>query len=646
MDTLTIVKLALFLPFALMLTIFAIIYLINGYRKNLGRSLISLGATAAAVIASLLLAKGISWIAAPLLAKAVPAELLSNFAELGSFADGLVQGAIEVVLSFLLFGLFFIISLAVLKSLGKKISWDGLNADTVGSRLAGMGVRAVDAVLVTVMLLLPLYGTIAMVAPPAAALARISADTAQPQQRGNASPDAPEAEENEELMILEAVADHPALIPYKFGPGSWVYSGLSSFSMNGKSVDVNAAAQSLEGLLDRVQVVQAAVETEDEQVILDAVQEVIDYTRKNVIHQRWSYNMVMALVGELDAQVELHAEELAEEEEVQAMYDQLRPLLDMSFEEYKQNGEALLGFADWLLSVYDQYSDIDDVAKAEQLMQELYTRIGDLLNCSEQATGLKRILLQQAAQKMFDTMPDLDDPSAADYYAARGDLPNTAAAFIGAYYGDGIVAEKDRFAEAVAFLNLTEATDAWDAAESFVRHPLFGADAVLDTFDENLYIYGNESIPCPELAQRKDLIKKLDKMLRECEKASAITAPSFRDEAYSLLLSELYADQNSNIHIIYPGLSEDGDFPLSGNVVTTTCIAEGEDGKKYVIPAELMDQLKDGTLVLDEETIQKYNLQPANDILFPSDDEDTNLHFGGSFDDETGEVQIGIITAP
>ena len=53
-----------------------------------------------------------------------------------------------------------------------------------------------------------------------------------------------------------------------------------------------------------------------------------------------------------------------------------------------------------------------------------------------------------------------------------------------------------------------------------------GADAVLDTFDENLYIYGNESIPCPELAQRKDLIKKLDKMLRECEKASAITAAS------------------------------------------------------------------------------------------------------------------------
>ena len=603
MDTLTIVKLALFLPLALILAIFAIVYLINGYKKDLGRSLISLGATAVAVAGSLLLAKGISRIAAPLLIKAIPAEMMSNFAEFGSFADGLVQGAIEVVLSFLLFGLFFIISLAVLKSIGKKISWNALNADTVGSRLAGMGVRAVDAVLVTVMLLLPLYGTVAMVAPPAAALLRMSASTAQPQQRGNVSPDVSETAENEELAILEAVADHPALLPYKYGPGSWVYSGLSNFSMNGKSVDVTAAAQSLEGLLDRVQVVQAAIETEDEQVILDAVQEVIDYTRKNVIQQRWSYNMVMALVGELDAQVELHAEELAEEEEVQAMYDQLRPLLDMSFEDYKQNGEALLSFADWLLSTYEQYYDAYDEAKEEQLMQEMYTRIGDLLNCSEQATGLKRILLQQAAQKMFDTMPDFYDPSSADYYAARGDLPNTAAAFIGTYYGDGIVAEKDRLTEAVAFLKLTEATDAYDAAEIFVRHPLFGADAVLNTFDENLYIYGNDSLPCPELAQRKDLVEKLDKMLREYEKASIITTQSFRDQANTLLISELYDNR-------HPGYFVDGDVYFSGNdVVTTNCIAEGEDGKKYVIPEELMDALKNGDLVLDEETIKKYNLK-------------------------------------
>ena len=603
MDMLTIIKIALFVPFALMLAIFAIVYLINGYKKDLGRSLISLGATAAATIVSLLLAKGISWLAAPLLVKVIPANLLSGLDELGSFAEGLVQGAVEVVLSFLLFGLFFIISLAVLKSIGKKINWDTLNTGKTGSRLAGMGIRAVDAVLVTMMLLLPLYGTIAVIAPPAAALARMSASTAQPQQRGNISPDLPEAEENEELIVLETVANHPALIPYKYGPGSWVYSGLSSFSMNGKSVDVAAAAQSLEGLLDRVQAVQVAIETEDEQTILDAVQEVIDYARKNVIHQRWSYNMVMALVGELDAQVELHAEELAAEEEVQAMYDQVRPLLDMSFAEYKQNGEALLSFADWMLGIYEQYGETTEEMDEEQmisLMQEFYKRIGDLLNCSEQAAGLKRILLQQTAQKLFDAIPNPDD--------RNGDLPNSAAAFINKYYGDGIVEEKDRLAEAGVFVQLLEGGDALDSAELFVRHPLFGADAVLDTFDENLYIYGSNQITCPELAEKKDLVKKLDKMLRGYENVSYEATLGFSNEAYLFLINELYDGQYNGNFIALSGTTLDG-------IGAVNFIAQAEDGTMYIVPGELIDEFQNGELVLDEETIKEYNLQPYEEGL-------------------------------
>ena len=364
MDLLTVVQLALYVPLFLMLAIFAIVYLKNGYQKDLGRSLISLGATVAAVLVSLLLAKGIGWGGAAVLSKAIPADLLTESAgSLGTLAEDLVQGIIEVVLSFLLFGIFFIVSLAVLKSIGKRIRWDSLNTGKVGTRLAGMGLRAVDAVLVTVMLLLPLYGTLAMVAPPAAALARMSSSVEAPQQRGNRAPEAPAAEENEAAALLEAIANHPALIPYRYGPGEWVYSGLSSFSMNGKSVDVTAAAQSLAGLLDRVQAVQDAAEAEDEQAALDAVQELLDYTRNKVITQRWSYNLLMAVVSEVEEKAEQQLDGTEHGDELLDLYEQIKPLVHMSFEDYQTNAMALLDFGSYYLERINRFQNGEDITQ-------------------------------------------------------------------------------------------------------------------------------------------------------------------------------------------------------------------------------------------------------------------------------------------
>lgn len=406
MDMVNVVRIALFIPFVLMLTIFAIVYLISGYKKDLGRSLVSLGATVAATLLSLLPAKGISRLVALPLAKAVPADLLSEMDGLGLFADNLVQGVIEVVLSFLLFGLFFIVGLAVLKSVGKRIPWgklDNLNNGKVGTRLAGLGLRALDAVLVTVMLLLPLYGTIAVVAPPAAAVVRISADTA-PMQRGNVTPD---TAEDETLAILEMMAEHPALLPYKYGPGQWVYSGLSVFAMNGKSVDITAVAQSLEGLLERVQAVQTAIETEDEQGLFPAMEELIDYTRHKVVNQRWSYNMLMAMLAEMDDQ----AETAIEDEELATLYQQLRPLMDMSYGEYKHNAELLLDFTADYIRQMERFQQGEELTPQD--LQALADRAKALFEESEQLRGLQDLLLPMMGLSGDDTAPDSADGSIA-----------------------------------------------------------------------------------------------------------------------------------------------------------------------------------------------------------------------------------------
>lgn len=554
MDLLTVIKLALFVPFFLVLAIFAAVYLTAGYKKDLGRSIVSLLATALATGLSLLLAKLIS----SALSGTVFAALTSvtDGLDVNSLGAGFVKGALEIVLSFVLFVLFFIITLAVLKSVGKKIKWgalEKLNTGKKGTRLAGMALRGIDAVLVSVMLLLPIYGTIATVAPPAAALLGISArangtdvtmqiseEPAEPIRVQFAAVSVRPAAalagmgEADAVEIMNTLADHPVLVPYKYGPGSWVYSELSSFSMNGKQVDIATAAESLEGLLDRFEKCTAAIESENMDATAKATQELIDYARKKVINQRWSYDMVMAFVGEIDTLLDKYADELSEEEELLQLYDMARPLLDMSFEDYTNNAEGILDITSWLIDIYGKVGNGKEFTEAEEdeLEIELFGHLGRLLNQSKQAVGLKRIILQMYAQEqLFDGMPN---------------SVKLASSFIAEYFGDGYADENERSKEACAILRLLEADDGVDVAEAFARNPLFGAEAVLKYTDENLYIhglwYGDE---LAENEKAEEVFSALDEMLKKYENASLTQPLCFKDEVERYLAAEVGIDHYS-----------------------------------------------------------------------------------------------------
>ncbi len=568
MDLLTIVKLALFVPFFLVLAIFAIVYLIAGYKKDLGRSIISLSSTIVATGISLILAKLISFALSGPIFSALSSAMGESATQLRALGDGFIKGIVEIVLSFVLFVLFFIITLAVFKSVSKKINWgklESLNKNNKGTRLAGMGIRAIDAILVSVMLLLPLYGTVAMVAPPAATLMRMSlrgdgADSVMQVSNEHKNDLAlsvqfaavsvrPAAsvgmgtQEADVSEILDVMANHPVLVPYKYGPGAWVYSGLSTFSMNGKQVDIATAAESLEGLLDRFEVFIDAIETENEEKIFSATESLIDFARKKVVNQRWSYDMVMAFVGEIDGLLEQYSDDI--DAEFTKTYDMLRPLFDMTFEEYKHNAEGLLEFASWGL---DKYDDLAKLAKAEdfsdfteadalnfmsELMNEVYARIGKLINHSKQAVGLKRFALQMYAEmRLFDTVP-------SSY---------TATSFIDKYYGDGFVDEEKREAEALAIITLLDAHQPLDVAAAFACHPLFGADAIIETFGNDLYVYGlghlGTQLKTSEKAE--EAYEKLNGMLRAFKGNSMIVFTRFSDAAERLLIDEIGLDYGYN----------------------------------------------------------------------------------------------------
>ncbi len=586
---LTIIELALFVPFFLVLTIFAIVYLINGYKRDFGNSLISLAATLITIGVSLLLAKLISRVVSGPIVSLLQPMVTNILSEFGTLGISLVEAVIEVFLAFFLFELFFVIGIAVLKTVGKNIKsskLDKLNPGKDGTRIAGMGIRAIDAVLVTMMLLLPLYGGIAMAAPPAAAIARMGENIVAPQeqndipleqfevdepsddmlqqagdfplakidvkvqsavvlkQRGGFATSQLEAAEPSISDMVEAVANHPVLAPYKYGPGSWIFSSLSNFSMNGKSMDIAAAINSLTGMLDRVLVCWEAIAVEDAEATVDAAEDLLEFTREEVIYQEWSYDIVMALLGEVDDFVESNSLELyGEEEELLELYEQLRPLLDMTFDEYTENAEGVLDFAVWLVEMYGKYGN-EALSPEGPVRQdkELYVRLGEVLNQSEQAVGLKRIALLKYAEAMFDTLPDSTDPNYAEYYNARKDAPNTAAMFINEYFGDGIVPKKLRVDEAGVFLAMLDCGGSLDVAEIFVRHPSFGADAVLKAMDENLYINGSSEEIGQQLvsSDKADATyKALDKMLKDCEKKTYNEAVTFGDDVFYYLVKEL-----------------------------------------------------------------------------------------------------------
>jgi hypothetical protein len=289
------------------------------------------------------------------------------------------------------------------------------------------------------------------------------------------------------------------------------------------------------------------------------------------------------------------------------MYDQLRPLLDMTYEEYTTNAEGLLDFASWFIETYGQY--INEPLTEEQekeLTEEMYSQVGELLNLSDQSVSLKRMILQMQAQKMFDGLPDKQDPAYAEYYASRKNLPESGTEFVNKYFGNGIVSKKERDKEVTALLLILDAQNGLETAEAFVQHPLFGADAVTESTDKYMYIKSYEEYMYETLTVTDDSDKvfdTLDKMLYCYEDVQYMDYFMFEDLAYSYMNYKLSESQNE--YDMYPILDGYGNYLV---------IKEDENGKLYLVPEDLANVIGDKT-PLTKDVIKENSLNPFEDYV-------------------------------
>ena len=364
MDT-SMLNLALWIPFGIVLVIVSLIFLPSGYKRGLWRALLSLAATVVSTVLSVLLANWIAPMLSGAIVKALPPMQTQDMPLSESMMQDLVRGVIGMVLALVLFSVFLFVISIIVKSVCNYAASDKLKVENKGLKWAGLGVRMVDAVVFSLLLVLPLYGTLAAYAPAAQAVI-----TLQP-------------EEPEEAAYIDTVVTHPVVKASGTGPVAWTYNELSAIEVGGAKLDIAAMASSAEGLMSRVQAMSHASEEE----LLPMVQELISYAREEVIEQDWCYDLAMQAVDMLEQNIRQSVP--AEE---QKLVDELLEICDVSKAEFRENADELLAFAEYILENRLMDRELEELAADEAFL----ARVGELINSTEQAVALKNLLIVTA----------------------------------------------------------------------------------------------------------------------------------------------------------------------------------------------------------------------------------------------------------
>ncbi len=154
-------------PFLLLALIFGICFTVRGAKKGAARAGIAFGATALSIVASVFIAK---LVAAPIGRSVSPIvrDMMSDSAsELGSEAmlkiDAIVMGIAGALASLIVFIPVLVIVSIILKVVASVITTKLMpEPKHIANKLGGAAIGLVDALLLALMLLLPIYGTLSL----------------------------------------------------------------------------------------------------------------------------------------------------------------------------------------------------------------------------------------------------------------------------------------------------------------------------------------------------------------------------------------------------------------------------------------------------------------------------------------------------
>jgi len=462
-------NLLLYLPFLAVVAVVGTIYCIKGYKQGLWNALISLGVSAGSALLSLLVSRPLAGLLAKPLVSLIPVGSV-GLDGAGSFQDlifSFVEGLTGDVLAILFFSLLLFLLVTVLKPVVNKLVPKSFATESKGKKWAGLGVRVLDAVLVTLLLLLPLYGTVATFIKPASTFAQM--------QFGS---------DSQAVLYMSAVSDHTMLSLYQAGPAAWVQKGLSGFKVGDAEVDLVNIAGLLNEALEKYERVEAA---ESDEARVEALTDLNRFLRENLIEEDWFFTMVTQLAAEVEA----HAAEIPEED--RALVLDLISLVKTSKEEFASNGVAVLDFLSYVLE-----GDAIDALIEENydaLPADFDAKLGALLNHSAQSVTLKKMMMVEILSELYEKESHTygntaNDALSSEGNAAKGDADEKAwevrrkeareaanAAMELYWKGDGRITDPQlQVQEGRAFFRCLFGSRRLSLLEGVARHPFFGPD--------------------------------------------------------------------------------------------------------------------------------------------------------------------------
>ena len=219
----SLLSLIVWIPFLLIAVGCGIGFALLGFKRGTPRALISVAATLLSAVLAIVIARLVSSLPASFVETTVVNMIGNDYAHLltGEHMTALIAGVASALSALILFvPIFFLLSLLI-----KLVSSAVLNnvlpqPEKLGSRLGGMAISIVDAIVLAFLLLLPLYGTIGLADEVLDSVSTVSEELAA----------------NE---TLSAVTDAPLGKIAKFGPFATAYDNLLAFSYEGETVSLS-----------------------------------------------------------------------------------------------------------------------------------------------------------------------------------------------------------------------------------------------------------------------------------------------------------------------------------------------------------------------------------------------------------------------
>ena len=404
-------------------------------------------------------------------------SLADRLGVLSSFAVTMIQGTVKVALAFVFFVILLFIALIVLKLVGNRIKWEKLDMkdpDDKKMKLAGLAVRAIDTLLVTFMLLLPFYGSLAVLMPSV----YVSSGTVSAPVDDNmiVASTAVYSEGDSMQDIVDAINHHPLVSAYRIGPTDWVMRSLSDMGGDLENVNAIEAADTISRLTGLLTAASNVDGDERYEILL----QICDILKDDVIGKDWCYSLVIAAKSDFEKMVDEAAKNDPDAAEIRTYLD----MLDMSREEFDANATAIVDFISYAIdNNFDKFYETSDYTA---LSEDFYKELGSLINCSKQAISLKKLFYINAAEELYyDKISDMITDS---YDSDEDERRALATAFVDTYFKDGKVNKKDYAREGEAFMLAIFSRSYSDSVDAFVRHPLFGAESMKEHINSSVAI--------------------------------------------------------------------------------------------------------------------------------------------------------------